>query len=56
MLKTLANLQKVHFDGGAPDVAEEEDVGQPGRKKKREHSPSPDLTSESSSEEESDDR
>ncbi len=55
MLKTLVSLTKTHFDGGIQDPVEEEDIGS-GRKKKREHSPSPDLTSESSSEEESDDR
>lgn len=55
MLKVLANLAKLHFEGGGVDPAEEEDVGE-GRKKKRERSMSPVLTSESSSEEESDDR
>ncbi len=55
MIKTLATLSKTHFEGGVQDPAEEEDVG-PGRKKKRPNSPSPELTSESSSEEESNDR
>jgi len=55
MLETLASLEKTHFEGGIKDAAEEEDVGA-GKRKKRDHSASPELTSESSSEEESDDR
>ena len=57
MKNILASLQRVHFDGEPENDVDDDDVG--ARKKKgrnKSHSPSPDLTSESSGEEESDDR
>lgn len=58
MKNVLARLQRVHFDGEPEHEGDDEAVG--ARKKKgrdKSHSPSPDLTSESSGEEEeSDDR
>lgn len=55
MRTVFAGLQRVHFDG-EPEVEDDDERSRKKKKHDMSHSPSPDITSESSVEEESEDR